>query len=370
MALPAPDPARGARRLLDWFAANARELPWRRTRDPYAVLVSEVMLQQTRVDTVVPAFLRWMERFPDIPSLAKAGQEEVLKAWEGLGYYSRALNLQRAARLILEHHGGQLPREDESLLALPGVGRYTAGAVQSLAFDLPREAIDGNVERVLCRLLDLETPAKDRRSQARFRKHIRGMMAENSPRSVSEALMELGALVCLPRNPRCNGCPFDGDCLARQRGTVLDRPVPGKRMPARAIQAAIGILTDGRRIFLQKRPPEGLMANLWEFPGGKLEEGESPRKALRRELFEELGIRSREEEKVGTLRHSYTRFIVTLHVFLVRVEDASGVPAPGKMTGRPSGWFTPVEARRLPMPAANAKIMSRWVEGLESDAEI
>ena len=370
MPFQSVDPARGARRLLAWFAANARDLPWRTTRDPYEVLVSEVMLQQTRVDTVIPAYRRWMERFPDIRSLAEAGPMEVLKAWEGLGYYARALNLQRAARLIMEHHGGKLPREDEDLLALPGIGRYTAGAVQSLAFDLPRAAVDGNVERVLCRLLDIETPAKDRRSQARFGKFIREMMAENSPRGISEALMELGALVCLPRNPRCTGCPFEEDCLSKKRGTVLERPVPGKRVPVQAIQAAVGILTDGRKIFLQKRPPEGLMANLWEFPGGKLEEGETPRKALRRELFEELGIRVRGERKAGILRHSYTRFTVTLHVFVVRVKDAPGLLDPKALAGRPAGWFTPMEARRLPMPAASAKIMTRWVEDPEPDEDV
>jgi len=370
MPFSALDPADGARRLLGWFAANARDLPWRKIRDPYPVLVSEVMLQQTRVETVIPAFLRWMDRFPDIPSLAEAGHEEVLKAWEGLGYYARALNLHRAARLILERHGGQLPREDEKLLALPGVGRYTAGAVLSLAFDLPRAAIDGNVERVLCRLLDVETPAKDRRSQARFETFIRELMAENSPRQVTEALMELGALVCLPGNPRCSDCPFEEDCLARQRKTVSERPVPRKRTPSQAIQAAVAVLTDGRRVFLQKRPPSGLMANLWEFPGGKLEEGETPYQALKRELFEELGIRIRGGRKAGTLRHSYTRFTVTLHVFFVQVADVSKLLPPGALEGRPAGWFTPREARSLPMPAANAKILARWVEELESDAEI
>ena len=366
----APDPASEARRLLDWFAANARALPWRTSRDPYAVLVSEVMLQQTRVETVIPAYLRWMERFPDIRSVAEAGQEDVLKAWEGLGYYARALNLQRAARRILEHHEGRMPREEEELLALPGVGRYTAGAVQSLAFDLPKPAVDGNVERVLSRFLDVETPPKDRRSQARFGRAIREMMAGNSPRQVSEALMELGALVCLPRTPRCGECPFEGSCLAKRRGTVLARPVSKKREPVRAIQAAVGILTDGRRIFLQKRPPGGLMANLWEFPGGKLEEGETPRKALRRELLEELGICVRGERKVGVFRHSYTRFSVTLHVFLVRVKEASALPDPETLAGRPAGWFSPREARSLPMPAANVKILARWVPEPETDSDI
>lgn len=151
---PLPD---AARKLLEWFSAHARDLPWRETREAYPILVSEVMLQQTQVDTVVPACKKWMERFPDIESLAEADPEEVLKAWEGLGYYARALNLHRTARLVVEHHGGRIPREDEKLLALPGIGRYTAGAIQSIAFDLPRSAIDGNVERVLGRFLDIDT---------------------------------------------------------------------------------------------------------------------------------------------------------------------------------------------------------------------
>jgi A/G-specific adenine glycosylase len=359
-----------ARKLLEWFSANARELPWRTTRDPYAILVSEVMLQQTQVDTVIPAYGRWMRTFPDVQALAGANQEEVLKAWEGLGYYSRALNLQRAVRLVVEHHGGRIPREEEDLLALPGVGRYTAGAVQSIAFGLPRAAIDGNVERVFCRFLDLDTPARERRNQALFGRIIREMMLEGPPGEVTQALMELGALVCLPRKPRCGECPMGAGCLAKTRGTVLKRPVPRKRKPAQAIQAAVCILTDGKRIFLQKRPPVGLMANLWEFPGGKLEAGETPKEALRRELYEELGILVRGEKKVGTIRHAYTSFSVTLHVYQARVEEAPNLPGPADGPVLPSGWFTPGEARNLPMPAANVKILANWVDEAEGSSEI
>ena len=359
-AAPGPSPlGAAARKLLEWFSVNARDLPWRGTQDPYAVLVSEVMLQQTQVDTVVPAFERWMARFPDLESLAAAGQEEVLKAWEGLGYYARALNLQRSARLILEHHGGEIPREDEDLLALPGIGRYTAGALQSIAFGMPRAAVDGNVERVLCRFLDIETPARERRNQVLFGRVIREMMEEGSPGDMTQALMELGALVCLPRKPRCAGCPLEDSCLAKSRGTVPKRPVPRKRKPAQAIQAAVAILTDGNRVFLQKRPPGGLMANLWEFPGGKLEPGETPGAALKRELSEELGIKVKGAKKAGTIRHAYTSFSVTLHVFLVRIDPGEGLPDPGG--DLPSGWFSPEEARCLPMPAANVKILARWV---------
>ena len=358
----APSLGTAAQRLLEWFSLNARDLPWRSTQDAYAILVSEVMLQQTQVDTVVPAYRGWMERFPDLETLAAASQEEVLKAWEGLGYYARALNLQRSARLVIEHHGGRVPREDEELLALPGIGRYTAGAVQSIAFGLPRVAVDGNVERVLCRFLDIDSPARDRRNQVLFGRVIREMMEENPPGDVSQALMELGALVCLPRKPRCAVCPFEEACLARSRGTVPERPVPRPRKATQAIQAAVAILTDGERIFLQKRPPEGLMANLWEFPGGKLEEGETPRSALRRELFEELGIKVRGEKKVGTIRHAYTSFSVTLHVYLVQMNGRSILPGPPGNAVLPSGWFMPEEARRLPMPAANVKILARWVE--------
>jgi A/G-specific adenine glycosylase len=362
-----PSAVRG---VLEWFSANARELPWRTTRDPYAILVSEIMLQQTQVNTVIPAFDRWMRTFPDVQTLAGATQEEVLKTWEGLGYYARALNLQRAARLVLERHGGRIPSEDEELLALPGVGRYTAGAVQSIAFGLPRVAIDGNVERVFCRFLDIETPAGERRNQAHFGRVIREMMEEGSPGDVTQALMELGALVCLPRKPRCGECPIGTDCLARSRGTVSKRPAPRKRKPTQAIQAAVCILTDGKRIFLQKRPPQGLMANLWELPGGKLEAGETPKEALRRELFEELGIRISGEKKVGTFRHAYTSFSVTLHVFHARVDEVPRQTVPVEEELQQSGWFTPQEARNLPMPAANVKILANWVDAPETVSEI
>jgi A/G-specific adenine glycosylase len=369
VALPGGFPAgKAAQALLEWFSANARDLPWRGTGDPYAILVSEVMLQQTQVDTVVPAYARWMSLFPDLGTLASASQDEVLKAWEGLGYYARALNLQRSARLIMEYHGGRVPSEDEELLALPGVGKYTAGAVQSIAYGLCRPAVDGNVERVLCRLLDIETSAKERKNQALFGLVVREMMADAPPSEVSQGLMELGALVCVPRRPRCASCPLDDLCLARNRGTATQRPVPRKRKPPQSIQAAVAILTDGERIFLQKRPPVGLMANLWEFPGGKLEAGESPRNALRRELFEELGFRSRGEKKVGTLRHAYTSFSVTLHVYLVQVPPGETLPA--SEGGLPSGWFSHEEARRLPMPAANVKILANWVESVDLPLEI
>ena len=371
--MPFPPPGQSsleeaAKSLLAWYAANARSLPWRKTRDPYPILVSEVMLQQTQVDTIVPAYERWMGCFPDLRSLADASQEQVLKAWEGLGYYARALNLQRSARLVLEHHGGLVPQEDEELLALPGIGRYTAGAIQSIAFGLPRAAIDGNVERVLCRLLDIDTPARERKNHVLFGRVIREMMESGAPGDVTQALMELGALVCLPRRPRCLACPVEGVCLAKARGTVAQRPVARPRKPSQPIQVSVAILTDGEKFFLQKRPPEGLMANLWEFPGGKVEDGETPKAALRRELGEELGLRVRGEKKVGTIRHAYTSFSVTLHVFLVKAEGVQ-VPARSRES-LPSGWFSAQEARRLPMPAATVKILSRWIDDPETAAEI
>ena len=371
--MPFPPPGQSsleeaAKSLLAWYAANARPLPWRKTRDPYAIMVSEVMLQQTQVDTIVPAYERWMGCFPDLRSLADASQEQVLKAWEGLGYYARALNLQRSARLVLEHYGGAIPQEDEELLALPGIGRYTAGAIQSIAFGLPRAAIDGNVERVFCRLLDIDTPARERKNHVLFGRVTREMMESGAPGDVTQALMELGALVCLPRRPRCLACPVEGLCRAKARGTVAQRPVARPRKPSQPIQVSVAILTDGEKFFLQKRPPEGLMANLWEFPGGKVEDGETPKAALRRELCEELGLRVRGAKKVGTIRHAYTSFSVTLHVFLVKTE---GVQVPDRSReGLPSGWFSAEEARRLPMPAATVKILSRWIGDPEAAAEI
>lgn len=264
--MPDPDGFREA--LLDHFDRTRRDLPWRSGRTPYRVLVSEVMLQQTRAATVAPYFVRWLRRFPGWEELADASWDEVMRQWKGLGYYARARNLQRTAMLVREQHGGRLPKEPATLRELPGVGEYTAGAVASIAFGLPVAAVDGNVRRVLCRLLDEGDP-----SPARLRAEAARLLDPRRPGDFNEAMMELGATVCTPRRPSCRACPVAGWCRARSAGTVPDRPLPRPRRKMRRAAYAVAVALDGAgRTLLTRRPARGLLAGTWEFPARELAE--------------------------------------------------------------------------------------------------
>jgi A/G-specific adenine glycosylase len=266
MQQPFPGDAVAAIRhgLLAFFDASARDLPWRRRqREPYAIWISEIMAQQTRIDTVLPYFERWIERFPDVDTLADAPIDDVLKQWEGLGYYSRARNLHAAARVLRERHAGAIPDSYDALRALPGVGDYTAGAVASIAFGVPEPAVDGNVRRVLSRLLDEPAP-----SASRLRAVAAALVPADRPGDFNQALMELGARVCTPRSPRCTACPVAQHCAARAAGTQEDRPArrPKQAIPRYDVATVVLRNSDGR-VLLVRRPPHGLLAGMWSFPG-------------------------------------------------------------------------------------------------------
>jgi A/G-specific adenine glycosylase len=303
------------RALLAWYRKNRRDLPWRRTRDPYAIWVSETMLQQTRVETVIPYYERFLARFPDIEALASADTDAVLGAWAGLGYYSRARNLQAAAREVASKHGGRLPDDVEGLRALPGIGRYTAGALASIAFDRPEPVVDGNVARVLTRLLgirdDIGRPAVARRLWEEAARLADGP----DPGDLNQALMELGAVVCVPAEPRCDACPLRSRCDARLHGDASDLPVKSKGPAARRIEAAAGWLTRRGRVLAVRRPPSGLLGGLWELPGGELARGEDPADGLVRNLRERVGLAVSATEYVGAVEHVFTHRRLRLHLF-------------------------------------------------------
>ncbi len=305
-------------RLLRWYARKARDLPWRRRSDPYAVWVSEVMLQQTRAETVGAYFERFMERFPDVQALAAAQVGEVLKVWEGLGYYSRARNLHRAARIVVRDLRGRAPETLEGLRALPGIGRYTAGAVASIAFGLNEPVVDGNVERVLARVFALRTPLKEARTQKRLWSLARRLIPDGRASEFNQALMDLGATVCTPRKPRCDVCPLAGACRARAKGDPETLPRRTPKRPVPEVEAVVGVVLRGGRLLLGRRPVEGLLGGLWELPGGKIEPGETHAEALRRELREEIGIEVRTGEHLCTVRHAYSHFRVVLHAYFAR----------------------------------------------------
>lgn len=352
-AAPAAPPfpwRRALQALASWFAANRRDLPWRRERDPYRVWISEVMLQQTRVETVVPYFEEFLRRFPTVEALASATEEEVLRAWEGLGYYARARRLPAAARAVLALGG--FPREGEALRRLPGFGPYTAGAVASLAFGRREPVLDGNVKRLWCRLFAVEEPLSARTLKVLWG-FSRRAVAEGSPGEVNEALMELGALVCTPRRPACPACPLAFACRALAQGDPEAYP---RRLPRRAlpeVRAAVAILWRGSRFAVTQRPSDGLLGGLWELPGGKVEEGETPPEAVVRELREELDARAEVADVLPEVRHAYSHFRVILHPFECRLQRG----APPLRPLAPLRWIAPEERGALPFPAATRKIL-------------
>ncbi len=320
MSFPDPQPqaARFAQALLHWFGEHRRDFPWRRTRDPYRIWVSEIMLQQTRTDTVVPYYERFLERFPDVAALAAAPMDDVLKAWEGLGYYRRARNLKAAAEELVARGLSTLPDDFDAVLALPGVGRYTAGAVMSLAFNRAHPIVDGNVKRVLCRVWAVDDPPAKAPAQRWLWSTAEVLIPAGSAGQFNEGLMELGATVCTPRDPSCVACPLAQMCVAGRAGNPLDYPRKAPRKPIPHLHVSAGIIRRGRKILISRRREGDMLGGLWEFPGGKQEPGESMEECLRRELREELDITVRIERPFVKVKHAYSHFRITLHTFLCR----------------------------------------------------
>ena len=309
---PRPAPIRNA--LLGWYDANRRDLPWRRTKDPYAIWVSETMLQQTRVETVIPYYERFLADFPDDESLASADEEQVLERWAGLGYYSRARNLQRAAKSIVNDFGGRVPDEVESLRKLPGVGRYTAGALASIAFDRPEPIVDGNVARVLSRVHGIRKPSTEKQTNARLWEEAEALAAGKRPGDLNQALMELGATVCTPRSPSCMLCPLRRFCDAHEQGDAEAVPPRApKRAPQRAQAVAARLVRRGR-VLMVRRTSGGLLGGLWELPGGLLPEPEAPAAGVTRAIAELTGLAAR-FEAAGEVEHVFTHRRLRLHVF-------------------------------------------------------
>ncbi len=299
--------------LLVWYHEHGRRLPWRGHPDPYAVWVSEIMLQQTRVETVIPYFDRWMRLFPTIKALAVASERDVLNAWEGLGYYSRGRNLQKAARIVAEKHGNVLPNNLEELRALPGIGRYTAGAIASIAFGRDEPILDGNLRRVLARLFNV-TEAADSTAGENI---LWGLAAKYLPKGqagdYNQALMDLGATICLPKNPRCLNCPLMENCQARKLGLQEQRPIlKPKKVSPHYIHAA-GVIVKNGRVLLALRPSSGLLGGMWEFPNGRVEG--DPARGLKMALKTGYKLKVRRGEPLGVVQHAYTHFRVTVHAF-------------------------------------------------------
>jgi A/G-specific adenine glycosylase len=330
--------------LLRHYDTHRRELPWRGRGDPYMVWVSEVMLQQTRVDTVRPYFERWLRRFPTVDHLADANLEDVLRAWQGLGYYSRARNLHRAARMVRERHGGQLPSDPGELQSLPGVGEYTAGAVASIAFGAAVPAVDGNVRRVLARLYDLESP-----TAGELRALAARLVPGDRPGDFNQALMELGATVCLPRSPRCGACPVAAWCRAREAGVQEQRPRPRKRglVPEFQVHTRVLVRPDGRVLVVQ-RPEEGMLGGMWEFPADPLPPSVRP-------LLAGAGMGVELEPVRHVFSHRVETYHPTVHRLVDRRPAAEGV------------WLPLHDLTPVPLPVAQTKIAAAALRALGSE---
>jgi A/G-specific adenine glycosylase len=319
--------------LLRWYRREHRKLPWRTTRDPYRIWVSEIMLQQTRVETVRPYYARWLRAFPTVQSLARATDDRVLKLWEGLGYYSRARNLHRAAQVVARGYGGKLPRAVEALGKLPGIGRYTAGAIASIAFGERAALVDGNVARVLARVFAIRANVKSPRTLKFLWKLAEGLLPEADAGEFNQALMELGALVCVPSNPGCAVCPMRRVCAARARGLTGQLPNRGKKPQTVRLASDVAFVRRNGRILLQRRPRHGLLANFWELPG-----------ANRR--------RFRVGRRLCELRHTITHHRIRLRVLECR-------PKAGFQTNGSWRWVTGAELAALALPAAHRRATER-----------
>ncbi len=336
--------------LMSWYKKNARDLPWRKTSDPYKIWISEIMLQQTTVNAVIPYYEQWMKIFPNIHSVAKAPLQKILRVWQGLGYYQRAKNIHKSSQIICKRYQGKIPQNAEALKQLPGFGPYTIGAVLSIAFDQPYPIVDANVRRVIMRQLALEGFA-DIAQDPEILNFLDHVMPLKNNRIFNQALMEMGALICRNKEPLCLICPIKGSCRAYEKGKQEIIPTPKKRI-IQDIEAVIAIIEKDRKYFIQKRPSNGLLADLWEFPGGKVKKGETNEQALARELKEELGIELRSTQPMMDVQHFYTQFRVHLNVWHCQPKS---YPQEDKI----HKWVSLNDLIKYPMPSGSAKIVDR-----------
>ena len=389
--------------LLQWFAKNARDLPWRRTRDPYAIWISEIMLQQTQVKTVIPYWERWMRELPDVRALARAQPQRVLKLWEGLGYYIRARNLHKAAQLLVAESGGKFPDDFEAVLALPGIGRYTAGAICSIAFNQPVPALDGNVTRVLARVFGISGDVRKKSTDAQLWKlagdlvslaasilvndklpitnyqlqmvaplsgepfvignsslvigHCHGTQTSGKSSALNQALMELGATVCTARQPQCSACPLRSQCVAYRTGQAGRLPRTGRRIPSTARRFAAFVVEHQGRFLVRQRPAGVINAHLWEFPNIELTVNDTTVKQAARSA---LNFSVAAVQPLGVIKHTITRYRITLEVYETRLKrrPPATAKAKGSRLKAKGRWLAWERLHALPFTSAHRKILN------------
>ena len=340
-----------SRKLLAWYRRHKRALPWRDVQDPYRIWVSEIMLQQTQVETVIPYYRRWLARFPNVQALAEAPLNDVLAAWEGLGYYSRARNLHRAAQRVAVDLGGALPNSVAGLLALPGIGQYTAGAIASIAFGVDAPVLDGNVKRVLARVFDIQTDVKSPAGAKALWALAASLVPHGRAGDYNQALMDLGATVCTPRAPACDICPLRELCAARRLGVQLQRPVMPARRPRPERVYAAAVVVKGGRVLLAQRPADELLGGLWAFPAAECPPSSDMADGLTRALRDGWGIDVHVGAQRQTLLHGFTHFKLILHVF-----DCEWRSGRVKSGAGPRRWVRLAELDSYPMGKTDRQI--------------
>ncbi len=339
-------------KILLWYSKYKRNLPWRKTKDPYKIWISEAILQQTRIDQGMPYYERFVKQFPTVYILAKASLQEVLKAWEGLGYYSRARNLHKAAQIIVEKYQGKIPNDYETILNLPGFGPYTAAAVLSIAYNKDHAVLDGNVIRVLARLFAIREDPKETATKKKLWKLAQELLPPGKAKDYNQAMMELGALVCTPQNPSCGTCPLNRFCKAYQQGIQEKLPVKSPKKEKPHYEIAVGIIERNGQVLLLQRPEQGLLGGMWEFPGGKREK-ESLVECCRREIQEKTGLAVKIEEELCIIEHVYSHFSIRLHAYRCK-------PLRMPLINSKSRWVSYADIQKYPIHTSNQKVLKAW----------
>ncbi|MEQ9089997.1 MAG: A/G-specific adenine glycosylase [Balneola sp.] len=345
--------------LLSWYQKNKREMPWRGEKDPYKVWISEIMLQQTRVDQAWPYFENFMKSFPTVFDLAKADQQQVLKAWEGLGYYSRARNLHATSKMIVEDYNGKLPETYDEIIKLKGIGPYTAAAITSIAFGLPNAVVDGNVIRVITRYFGIEDDVRKTGTVKEVQSLVNELISHERPAEFNQGMMELGATVCTPHNPDCLSCPIQAGCIATKvaKTDIIPYKSKAKKKPHKEIGVGIIEREDGK-LLIALRPEDAMLGGLWEFPGGKQEKGESIQQTIERELKEELGVEVHAYKEFMNLKHTYSHFSITMHAWFCTL--IQGYPKP--KSSQEIRWVERAELEEYPFPKANKVLTERLMD--------